>query len=107
MKIEFRNRSLASIGTDREAEIGLPCSVIRSWLETVIVIEAIPDARTLRNWQSLGYEWLEGSDQHSIRLIDHWRVVFELDESYSPPVMIVITIDEYHEILGRVEHGEN
>ena len=107
MKIEFRNQRLALIGTDRAVEMGLPCSVIRSWQETVIVIDAIPDAHTLRNWRSLGYERLEVSGQHSIRLTDQWRMIFELDENCSPPVMIVLVIDEYHEVFGRADHDEN
>jgi plasmid maintenance system killer protein len=106
MKIEFRNQRLALIGTDRAMEMDLPCSVIRTWHETVIVIDAIPDAHTLRNWRSLGYERLEVSGRHSIRLIDQWRLIFELDESCSPPVMIVLVIDEYQEVFGRVEHDK-
>src|SRR5262245_27820221 len=84
MGIEFRDERLALIRTDRAAESRLPCSVIRSWHEIVVVIDAIPDAHTLRNWQSLGYERL-GRGEHSIRLFDQWRIVFELDESRSPP----------------------
>lgn len=106
MKIEFRNPRLALIGTDRAMETKLPCSVIGSWHQTVIVIEAIPDAHTLRNWQSLGYEYLEVSGKHSIRLINQWRVIFELDESCSPPVMVVLAINEYQVVFGRVEHDE-
>jgi plasmid maintenance system killer protein len=107
MKIEFGNPRLSLIGTDRAAETGLSRSVIRSWHETVIVIDAIPDAHTLRNWQSLGYERLEFPGQHSIRLIDQWRLIFELDENYSPPVMIVLEIDENQEVCGRVDHDAN
>jgi plasmid maintenance system killer protein len=98
MDIEFRDERLAFIRTDRAAETRLPCSVIRSWHEMVVVIDAIPDAHTLRNWQSLGYEYRDGG-KHSIRLRDRWRIVFELDESRSPPVMIVVAIDEYREVL--------
>jgi plasmid maintenance system killer protein len=104
MDIEFRDERLALIRTDRAAESRLPCSVIRSWQEIVVVIDAIPDAHTLRNWQSLGYERL-GRGEHSIRLFDQWRILFELDESRSPPVMIVVAIDEYREVFRRVEHG--
>ena len=104
MDVEFRDERLALIRTDRAAETRLPCSVIRSWREIVVVIDAIPDARTLRNWQSLGYERLRRGE-HSIRLSDQWRIVFQLDESRSPPVMIVVAIDEYREVFRRVEHG--
>jgi plasmid maintenance system killer protein len=106
MDIQFRDQRLALMRTDRAAETLLPCFVIRSWQEIITVIDAIPDAHTLRNWQSLGYERL-GDDLHSLRLLDHWRMVFELDENRSPPVMIVVAIDEYREVFGRVEHGTN
>jgi proteic killer suppression protein len=98
MDIEFRDKHLASIHTDRAAETRLPCSVIRSCREKFVVIRAAPDAHTLRNWRSLRYERLTGDrcSQHSIRLNDHWRLIFELDESCSPPVMIVLAIDDYH-----------
>jgi plasmid maintenance system killer protein len=104
MDIEFRDERLALIRTDRAAESRLLCSVIRSWHEIVVVIDAIPDAHTLRNWQSLGYERL-GRGEHSIRLFDQWWILFELDESRSPHVMIVVAIDEYREVFRSVEHG--
>lgn len=104
MDIEFRDQRLALIRTDRATETLLPCAVIRSWRDIMFVIDAIPDAHTLRNWQSLGYERLD-EHRHSIRLLDGWRIVFELDENHSPPVMIVVVIDEYRQVFGRVEHG--
>jgi plasmid maintenance system killer protein len=75
-----------------------------SWQGLVFLIDAIPDAHTLHNWQSLGYECL-GDTLHSIQLLDQWRIVFDLDENRSPPVMIVVAIDEYREVFGRVENG--
>jgi plasmid maintenance system killer protein len=106
MDVEFREQRLALISTDRAAESELPCAVIRSWQELIFFIDAIPDVQTLRNWQSLGYERLPGRE-HSIKLLDQWRIVFELDENHTPPVMIVVAIDEYREVFGRVEHGTN
>jgi plasmid maintenance system killer protein len=102
MEIEFRDKRLALICTDQASGALLPCSVIQAWDEIVVLIDAIPDAHTLRNWQHLGYERLQ-EDGHSIRLLDDWRIVFELDENRSPPVMIVVAIDEYREVFGRVE----
>jgi plasmid maintenance system killer protein len=106
MDIEFRDQRLELIRTDRAAETGLPCAVIRSWHEIIFLIDAIPDVQTLRNWQSLGYERLAGHE-HSIQLHDQWRIVFELDENHTPPVMIVVAIDGYREVFGRVEHAKN
>jgi proteic killer suppression protein len=98
MDIEFRDKRLALIRTDRAAEARLPISVIKSCREKLIVIAAAPDARTLRNWKSLRYEELKGirSGLHSIRLNDQWRLIFELDENRSPPAVIVVAVDDYH-----------
>jgi plasmid maintenance system killer protein len=106
MDIKFRNQHLGLICTDRTAETRLPCAVIKSWREIIFLIDAIPDVQTLRNWQSLGYERLAGHE-HSIQLLNQWKIVFELDEDHDPPVMIVVAIDEYREVFGRVEHGTN
>jgi plasmid maintenance system killer protein len=104
MDIKFRDQRLGLICTDGAAETRLPCAVIRSWQEIIFLIDAIPDVQTLRNWQSLGYERLAGHE-HSIQLLDQWRIVFQLDENHTPPVMIVVTIDEYREVFRRVQHG--
>jgi toxin HigB-1 len=106
MDIEFRNQRLALIQTDQAADLRLPCSVITAWHETVVLIRAAPDARTIRNWRSLGYERLEVFGQHSIRLNDYWRIIFEVDENCRPPVMIVIEIVECHDVFGRVEDAK-
>lgn len=98
MKVEFRDRRLALIRTDRAAETNLPVSVIKSCREKLVVLEAAPDERTLRNWKSLHYEKL-GSDrkgQRSIRLNKQWRLVFELDDRNSPPSVMIVGIEDYH-----------
>jgi proteic killer suppression protein len=96
MEIEFLDQRLALIQTDRAAETRLPCSVISLCRKKLFVLRAVPDAHTLRNWRSLRYERLVGdrSSQHSIRLSDQWQMIFELDESRSPPAMIILTIDD-------------
>lgn len=60
MRIEFRDNRLGLVRTDRAAETKLPFPVIKSAREKLIVIEAAPDERVLRNWKSLHYEKLEG-----------------------------------------------
>jgi proteic killer suppression protein len=96
MKIEFRDRRLALIQTERAAETRLPIAVIKSCREKLIVLAAAPDERTLRNWRSLRYEKLKGTreGQRSIRLNDQWRLIFELDENQ--PAIIVVAIEDYH-----------
>jgi proteic killer suppression protein len=98
MKIEFRDRRLGLIRTDRAGETKLPFPVIKSCREKLIVLEAAPDERTLRNWRSLRYEKLKGdrAGQRSIRINDQWRLVFTLDESTRPPTITVLAVEDYH-----------
>jgi proteic killer suppression protein len=98
MKVEFRDRRLALVRTDRAADTKLPVSVIKSCREKLIVVEAAPDERTLQNWKSLQYEKLAGDreGQRSIRLNNQWRLVFELDDNVSPPIATVLGVEDYH-----------
>lgn len=98
MKVEFRDRRLALIRTDRAADTRLPVSVIKSCREKLIVLEAAPDERTLRNWKSLHYEKLGGDrdGERSIRLNKQWRLVFQLDGDSIPPTIIILGVEDYH-----------
>jgi toxin HigB-1 len=98
MEIEFRDKALALIETDRAAETKLPIAVINSLRDKLVVIRAAPDERTLRNWRSLHYEKLEGdrSGQRSIRINKQWRLVFTLDTGRTPIKMTILTVEDYH-----------
>ena len=98
MKIEFRDKHLAMIRTDRAAETKLPFTVIRSCRDKLVFLEAAPDERTLRNWRSLRYERLKGDreGQRSIRINDQWRLVFVLNEAVTPSTIVVLEIEDYH-----------
>ena len=98
MKIVFPDDRLALVRTDQAAKTKLPFPVIKSVREKLIVIEAAPDERVLRNWKSLRYEKLEGDrqDQRSIRINNQWRMVFELDNDTNPPTITVLAIEDYH-----------
>jgi proteic killer suppression protein len=98
MKVEFRDRRLALIGSDRAAATGLPAAVIKSCREKLIILEAAPDERTLRNWKSLHYVKLSGDreGQRCIRLNTQWRLIFELDDGTSPPTATILEVADYH-----------
>ena len=98
MKIEFRDKHLALIRTDRAAETKLPFPVIKSCREKLIAIEAAPDERTLRNWKSLRFKKLEGdrNGQRSIRINDQWRIVFTINDASVPPTLTILAIEDYH-----------
>ena len=98
MEVEFQDKRLALIETDRAAETKLPISVINACRQKLVVIRAAPDVRTLRNWKSLHYEKLRGerSGQRSIRINRQWRLVFTLDQESEPPKLTVLAVEDYH-----------
>ena len=98
MEIEFQNKTLALLLTNRAAETRLPMAVISSFRRKIGVIRAAPDERTLRNWKSLHYEKLKGGrdGQFSIRLNDQWRIVFTVNTECDPPKMLILEVVDYH-----------
>jgi proteic killer suppression protein len=96
MKIEFATERLALIRTERAHELGLPVSVVKSCRTKLQFIEAAPDERTLRNWKSLEFKKLEGSEQRQIRINDQYRMRFLLDSSTDPPTVTVTDIGDPH-----------
>lgn len=91
MEIEFREKTLALVETDRAAETRLPVSVINSMRQKLVVLRAAPDERTLRNWKSLHYEKMEG-EERSIRLNKQFRLIFTLDTACKPNRLTVLRV---------------
>ena len=98
MEIEFQDKTLALLLTERAAESRLPISVIKSFRNKYSVIQSAPDERTLRNWKSLHFEKLKGSmdGRYSIRLNDQWRLVFSLTNDCGYSKVIMLGIEDYH-----------
>lgn len=99
MKIEFLDRKLAAIRTDRAAaELKLPIAVIKSCRDKLIIIEDAPDDRVLREWASLRYKKLQGDreGQREVRINNQYRIVFILDETQTPPVVKILEIGDIH-----------
>jgi toxin HigB-1 len=97
MDIEFREKSLSLIETDRAAETKLPASVNNSFRDKMVVLRAVPDERTLRNWKSLHYEKLKGQEgERSIRLNKQWRVVFLIETGCKPNKIKILRVEDYH-----------
>jgi proteic killer suppression protein len=99
MLIEYEDKRLALLETDRAAETRLPAEIIESFRRKLVVLRSAPDERTIRNWKSLRYEKLKGDREgrRSIRLNDKWRVVFELDTSTDPATLRISEVVDYHE----------
>jgi proteic killer suppression protein len=91
MDVEFRDRTLSLVETDRAAEIPLPISVVNSLRHKLVVIRAAPDERTLRNWKSLHYEKME-KEERSIRLNKQFRLIFTLDTECKPNKMTILRV---------------
>ena len=91
MDVEFRDKTLALIETDRAAETRLPISVINSLRQKLVVIRAAPDERTLRNWKSLHYEKM-GGDERSIRINKQFRLIFTLNTEPKPNKMTILRV---------------
>jgi toxin HigB-1 len=92
MDVQFKDKSLASVETDRAAaETRLPISVINSLRQKLILIRAAPDERTLRNWKSLHYEKMEGNER-SVRLNDQFRLIFTLDTEITPNRVTILRV---------------
>jgi len=91
MDVEFRDKKLALVETDRAAETRLPIAVINSLRHKLVIIRAAPDERTIRNWKSLHYERME-NDERSIRLNDQYRLIFTLNTDCKPNKMTILRI---------------
>jgi len=91
MDVEFRDKTLALIETDRAAETQLPISVINSLRQKLVVIRAAPDERTLRNWKSLHYEKM-GGDERSIRINKQFRLIFTLNTECKPNKTTILRV---------------
>jgi len=97
MRIEFRDKRLALIRTDRAHELGLPIGVIKSCREKLNFLEQAPDERTLRNWKSLNYKKREGdSNERQVRINDQYRIVFLLSNDTQPPTITILEIGDTH-----------
>ena len=98
MEVEFHDKKLALIDTDRAKETGFPEPIIKACQRKLNFLKSAPDELTLRNWKSLHYEKLSGDreGQRSIRLNDKMRLVFILNTETSPPKISVLSIEDYH-----------
>lgn len=91
MEVEFRDKTLALVETDRAAETRLPFAVISSLRQKLVVLRAAPDERTLRNWKSLHYEKMDDGDR-SIRLNKQFRLIFSIDTACKPNKITVLSV---------------
>jgi len=97
MKVSFRSRKLESLEME-PGDAGYPADVVKAFRRRMQYIRAAADERDLRAMKSMRFEKLKGarSHQHSIRLNDQWRLIFELEESGQSRTLVIVDIEDYH-----------
>jgi proteic killer suppression protein len=91
MEVEFRDKTLALVETDRAPETRLGLALINSLRDKLIFLKSAPDERSLRNWKSLHYEKMEG-DERSIRINKQFRLIFTIDTASQPNKITVLRV---------------
>ncbi len=91
MEIEFRDKKLELVESDRAAETRLPIAVINSLRNKLQFLRAIPDERSLRNWRSLHYEKME-NEERSIRINKQYRLIFTIDTERQPNKITILRV---------------
>ncbi len=91
MKIEFGDKKLELIETDRAADTKLPIAVINSLRNKLQFLRGAPDERSIRNWRSLHYEKMAG-EERSIRINDQYRLIFTIDTALQPNKITVLRV---------------
>jgi proteic killer suppression protein len=91
MDVEYRDKTLALVETDRAVETRLPISVINSLRQKLVVIRAATDERTLRNWKSLHYEKMN-DEERSIRINNQYRLIFTINTECKPNKITILRV---------------
>ena len=99
MNIDFQDKqNLHLMETGQSAETALSVPIIKACRKKLGFIRSAKDERDFRNWKSLHYEKLIGDKEgkHSIKLNDQWRLVFEINNDYTPPLITILSVEDYH-----------
>ena len=96
MRVTFANKRLSLMRTKEAHELGLPLAVVKSCRDKINFIENASTELSLSNYKSLGYKKLGGSETRQIKLNDQYRMHFELDNTTSPPTVLVTFIGDPH-----------
>lgn len=97
MKVSFKSRKLELLETEAD-DAGYPPEAVKAFRKRMQFIRAATDERDLRAMKSLRFEKLKGarSHQHSVRLNDQWRLVFELEAHGTTKSLVIVDIEDYH-----------
>lgn len=98
VEIRFRDKQLDRLETDPKFDGGFSGTIVRKFRQRVQEIRAAPDERVFYQLRSMRFEKLKGTrqHQHSMRLIDQWRLILEFEGTSPNKVAVVVGIEDYH-----------
>ena len=98
MDVSFRDSALDRLESDPRFDGGYPQAVVRKFRMRMQQIRAFNDEREFYSSPALRCEKLKGSrsDQHSIRLNDQWRLIFEIVGKGAAKTITIVSIEDYH-----------
>ncbi len=98
MDVYFKDTVLDRLESDARFDGGYPSAVVRKFRQRMQQIRAFHNERDFYQVPALRCEKLKGqrSHQHSIRLNDQWRLIFELEGKGTAKIVAVISIEDYH-----------
>ena len=98
MEVTFGDPDLDQLETDERCKSRFDKAVIRAYRRTMRFIRDAADERDLRSWPGKHFEKLKGdrSHQHSMKLNDQWRLVFEIRAGSPKNVIHIVAIEDYH-----------
>ncbi len=98
MEIEFDDDDLDRLETDARCVSKHSAAIVSLYRKRLQTMRSAPDERDLYALKSLHFEKLKGqrSHQHSIRLNDQWRLIFEFKGKSPNKKIIIMAIEDYH-----------
>lgn len=99
MRLDYADPTHELIETARAAETKLPVAVIETARQRLAIIRAAPDLRTMRNWQSLRLQPVEGGEpmHFEVLMVPPWRMLLKIMENESVMSVVVTAIEEQFE----------
>ena len=98
MKFEFASDETKSLAEGKESDRNYQAGIGQAFRKRIQSIAAAKDIRDLYAIRSHRFEKLKGerSHQYSMRLNDQWRLIVEIREAADEPVIVIISIEDYH-----------
>ncbi len=98
MEFEFRDKNLRRLYTEEGFNAGFAEAIVTAFRKRMQQIRSAQNQRDLRALKSLRFEKLKGKrkHQHSLRLNDQWRLIFEIEKKGSEEQLIIVAIEDYH-----------